>query len=280
VSAVWRLRALRFVAEIEVADPALDGYLRRLFRDLRTDDAGAIDVEWQVEAAEADGSAGWAFVTRGHDRYEFTDSGHVALEMLQTLNARCVATWPGVVCHAGCVSLDDRAVMLPAHPNAGKTTLTTGLVRAGFRYVTDEGVAFEDGTTRIRPYPKPLALDAGSWSLFPEFEPAADLPGDDYKRTQWHIPASDIRADAVSGACDARWIVFPTYEAGAATELVPMRRAAALVELAKNTFDFPRHGVSALEQLATVVRACDCYRLTVGNLADAVASIEDLVARG
>jgi hypothetical protein len=38
--------------------------------------------------------------------------------------------------------------------------------------------------------------------------------------------------------------------------------------------------VSALEQLATVVRACDCYRLTVGNLADAVASIEDLVARG
>ena len=59
-----------------------------------------------------------------------------------------------------------------------------------------------------------------------------------------------------------------------------MRRAEAVVDLAKNTFNFGDHGVPGLQQLALVVRACDCYRLTVGTLDDAVALIDDLVRRG
>ena len=199
-------------------------------------------------------------------------------EWLQDLNGQAIATWPGVVCHAGCVSRDGRAVVLPADPDAGKTTLTAGLVRAGFEYVTDEGVAFTTGTTHITPYPKPLSLDEGSWPLFPELEPHADLLFDDYKSVQWLVPSGAIRPDAVSGPCDARWIVFPRYVGGEPTELRPIGRAEALVELAKNTFNFNQHSRDSLEQLEVVVRACDCYRLDVGALGDAVAVIERLFA--
>ena len=210
--------------------------------------------------------------------WRFPHAGRVTQDMLQTLNNQAAATWSGVMCHAGCVSRDGIAMMLPADPDAGKTTLTTGLVRAGFDYVTDEGVAFTTGTTRITPYPKPLALDEGSWFLFPELEPQADLPSDDYKHVQWHVAASAIRPDAVSGPCEARWIVFPTYMGGETTELRPIGRAQALVDLAKNTFNFNQHSREYLEQLEVVVRACDCYQLDVGTLDGAIECIEGLFA--
>ena len=42
---------------------------------------------------------------------------------------------------------------------SGKTTLTAGLVRAGFDYLSDEAVAFDWDTLDIVPYAKPLSID-------------------------------------------------------------------------------------------------------------------------
>ena len=128
----------------------------------------------------------------------------------------------------------------------------------------------------IEPFPKPLSIDPGAWHLFPELEPHADLDSDEYKRDQWQVPPAAIRADPVGGPCSARVLAFPNYVEGAPTELAPIGRAEALVELAKNTFSFNQKSRAALDELAIVVRAVDCYRLTVGTLDDAVAIIQRL----
>ena len=82
----------------------------------------------------------------------------------------------------------------------------------------------------------------------------------------------------MGGPCEARWVVFPTYTGGEATKLKPIGRAEALVELAKNTFNFNQHSRESLDQLEVVVRACDCYRLDVGTLDGAIECIEGLFA--
>lgn len=179
--------------------------------------------------------------------------------------------------HAGGVEHDGVGVILPASMESGKTTLTAGLVRAGLNYLTDEAVAFDWETHVIQPYPKPLFLDPGSWHLFPELEPHADLPTDDYKTEQWHVPPEDIRLGSVGSPCTLGFILFPKYEAGSETCLQPISKGEALVELSKNTFGFNQQSRRNLEHLASIVRQADCYRLPMGRLEQAVSLVASLI---
>jgi hypothetical protein len=101
-----------------------------------------------------------------------------------------------------------------------------------------------------------------------------------YKDTQWHVPPSAIRPDAVAGPCRLQYFVFPKYAEGAATRLTPLRRAEATIELAKNTFRFNERPRRSLDALATAVRDADCFQLDIGDLATAVALVGELVEKG
>ena len=140
-------------------------------------------------------------------------------------------------------------VALPASMESGKSTLTTGLVRAGFSYLTDEAVLLDWETGDVIPFPKPISLDTGSWALFPDLEPHGDLP-DGYKRTQWQVAPTGIRPDAMGAPCRIRYFVFPKYTHGATTRLTPLARGEATVELAKNTFRFNERARRSLDALA------------------------------
>jgi len=253
----------------------LDG-LTHLLAVLQCAESDVSD-QWRIERVLVDGESRWRFSVNAEEVLDAASLDSAVLALVQRLNTEFVRSWPGPVCHAGGVSYQGLGVVLPADPESGKSTLTCGLVRAGSAYLTDEGVAFRPGTLRIEPYPKPITLDRGSWFLFPELEPE---PFGESERDQWQVSPLSIRPDAVSGPCDARYIVFPKYVEGADTRLTPIRRAEALVDLAKNTFEFNQHSREYLDQLAIVVEACDCYRLTVGTLEDAVSCIQELVGAG
>ena len=62
--------------------------------------------------------------------------------------------------HAGTVGWKGRAIVLPGHAGAGKSTLTRALVRAGASYYSDE-FAVLDRKGRVHPYPLPLRLKTG-----------------------------------------------------------------------------------------------------------------------
>ena len=63
--------------------------------------------------------------------------------------------------HAGSVGWKGRAIVLPGHAGAGKSTLTRALVRAGASYYSDE-FAVLDRKGRVFPYPLPLREKTGS----------------------------------------------------------------------------------------------------------------------
>jgi hypothetical protein len=271
-------RALRYAFRVTAADPWLAEWFEELFAGLPAAAPGEPVAEWAVARVEDTEPQEWRLVLEGEEHSANSNPDALVTTIVQRLNQEAVRSWPGAVGHAGCVSRDGLAIVMPADPESGKTTLTCGLVRAGLTYVTDEGVAFEPGTARIEPFPKPLSLDRGSWFLFPELEPVHDARAAEFERSQWQVPPAAIRSGAVSGPCTARFLVFPKYVEGATTALAPMTRAEALIALAKNTFHFNQHSRESLDQLEVVVRACDCYRLTVGALDDAVACIEELVS--
>ena len=204
----------------------------------------------------------------------------VITELVHALNSHATSSWDGVVCHAGGVARGVTGFVFPAQMEWGKTTLTTGLVQAGFDYLSDEAVAFVPGTGVIEPYPKPLSLDRGSWPLFPRLDPRLRL-GDE--PDQWHVAPDAIRANAVAGPCRAAVIAFALYQPGATTELVAVSKGEALVEMAKNTFRFREQGRRALDALADVVRGAECFRFPIGDLdaaCEVIGALADRIASG
>jgi energy-coupling factor transporter ATP-binding protein EcfA2 len=67
--------------------------------------------------------------------------------------------------HAEAAERNGRAVVLVGPSGRGKSTLTAALVKAGLGYLTDEVVAVDPTTRRIRPFAKPLNLSDRSLGL-------------------------------------------------------------------------------------------------------------------
>ena len=67
--------------------------------------------------------------------------------------------------HAGVVAHKDKAILLPANSGGGKTTLIAGLIKNGFRYLTDEMCVIEPLTLKVYPFLKPLNMKIGSLPL-------------------------------------------------------------------------------------------------------------------
>jgi hypothetical protein len=173
---------------------------------------------------------------------------------------------------AAATTVDGPAVMLPAPAESGKSTTVAGLVQAGFGYLTDEVVAIDPITLAAQPYAKPLSIDRGSWQVLARLRPwhADRISG------QWQVPAGRIRPGAVSGPAPVRLVVAPAYRRGAVTTLQPVSRGQMLLTLADSTFAFREAPERNLRVLARLLAGCDCYRLTVGDLDEAVRLVSTL----
>lgn len=174
--------------------------------------------------------------------------------------------------HAAGVARDGLGVVLAAPMESGKTTTCTGLVRDGWSYLTDEAVAVDPATLRVRAFPKALTIDPGSQFLFPELRP--ELPSSSGQK--WQVPPHSIRPGCVTTDVPVGLLLLPAYREGASTELQPLTPAQAVMELAQCTFFFieqPERNLAALAQLA---RTAPCYRLVIGALDEAVTLVNEL----
>jgi hypothetical protein len=262
---------LGYRVAITVDDPVLDGYFQDLYAAFPATDT----TEHEYHVGPADNGR-YALCLDNVQVGEAETAEGLVGTVVNHVNRQAATQAEHVLIHAGGVERDGAAIVLPAHMEYGKTTLTTGLVRAGFRYLTDEAVAILRETHQVVPYPKPMTIDPGSWSLFPELEPHEPFATDDYKRSQWQVPPSAFGPDVVGSPCRVRLVVFPQYDAEVTTELLPLSRAEALIELAKNTFRFDQEGRPTLEVLAAVIAEADAYRLPNCSLHEAVALIVEL----
>jgi hypothetical protein len=185
--------------------------------------------------------------------------------------------------HAAVAAREGVAVVLPAEMESGKTTLVTGLVRAGLDYLSDEVCAVDPATLRIDAYPKALSIDPGSWEVLAPVDP--HVPDDlaHAMPDQWIVPATAIRDGAIVPTARPGLLVGPRYVAGARTRLEPVRRADAVLHCATSTFEFTDQPDRDLAVLGELAEASHCYRLVVGDLdaaVDLVLGALDRLERG
>ena len=185
-----------------------------------------------------------------------------------------------LIIHAAVVEREGRALLLPAPPASGKSTLCAALVARGWRLLSDELALIELGRRSVVPMPRPISLKNRSIDAIASFWPDAaigDVVPDTLKGSVAHVrpPVDSVRR--AGEAAVAAWVVLPRYAQGEATELAPLPKCEAFMRLVDSAFNYSVHARAAFDTLADLVDACECRAFTYGgDLDEAVAAFDEL----
>ena len=181
--------------------------------------------------------------------------------------------------HTAVLERNGRAMVLPAAPGDGKTTLCAALAHRGWRLLSDEFGLVRPGTTAFVPIPRPMPLKNESIAVIRAFAPDAVIgPATEGTRkgTVAHVrPPADSVARAHQNA-EPAWLVFPRWEAGAPLSLIQVPPREGFIRLATNAFNYDKHGERGFETVRDIVARCRSFRLVYSNLDEAIAAIERL----
>jgi len=169
--------------------------------------------------------------------------------------------------HAGGLCRDGRALLLPGTSGSGKSTLTLALARAGFGFLGDDTLflARRPGGLKILAFPDEFDLTDQTVGFFPELAPLldAELPAG-WRKRQMRVERA--YGTEIVWECAPALLVFPRVSGAASSELAPMPRDEALLELAPNVLlTEPGSSQAHLDALAELVERSDCWRLATGT---------------
>ena len=184
--------------------------------------------------------------------------------------------------HAAVMERDGCAVIMPAPPGSGKSTLCAGLVSRGWRLLSDELtlISLTDGL--ITPLGRPISLKNHSLDVISKFVPGAVLnrvTHDTSKGSVSHMKAPTAHVGRVGDRARPRWVIFPKYVPGVKAELTARSKANSMLELGRNSFNYTVLGLTGFEVLADVISASDCYDFRYSQLEEAVSIFDQLAAK-
>lgn len=183
--------------------------------------------------------------------------------------------------HAAVLERDGRALVMPAPPGSGKSTLTAALAHSGWRLMSDEITLYELNSRQVRGMGRPVNLKNVSIDLIRQFAPQAQLTRpvpDTTKGTLALMKAPPESVARVMEPARPAWIMTPQYRAGAAPTLHELPKARMLLLLAEQAFNYDLHGRNGFEATADLVDGCACLEFEYSSLPEAVAYLDQLAA--
>jgi len=225
----------------------------------------------------------------------FRHDGHVVFRPLPQAHAFPMFEWgmnwcvsshanDHLIVHAAVLEKAGAAVILPAPPGSGKSTLCATLAHRGWRLLSDELALVRLSDGLLTPLPRPISLKNASIDLMRSYlatpeqgEPVLSRPvSDTSKGTVAHLKAPATAVARAGEAARPAWIIFPTWEAGSEARLTPLSSAAAFTGVAQNAFNYSLTAARGFTVLGELVDACGCYAFRYSRLDDALAVFDQL----
>lgn len=275
-----------FSFEVSCPFPQVEQALVRLYADYPVLDRSEF-VDFSVSISGGRGVRKWfrrqaIFTFDGNEPFVPLPEKH-AFPLLEWAMNWCVSmhTFHYLLLHSAVIEREGCAVIMPAPPGSGKSTLCAGLVNRGWRLLSDELALVSLRDLSVTPFGRPISLKNRSIDIIREYVPEAvfsQVVHDTSKGTVSHMKVRPEHLVRIRETARPRWVVFPRYEAGAEPALSQRSKADSLLELGRNSFNYLILGKQGFDVLADVVEACDCYDFVYSQLDDAVAVFDDLVA--
>lgn len=206
--------------------------------------------------------------------------GH-AYPLLEWAMNWCISTQAHhyLILHSAVIERDGCAVIMPAPPGSGKSTLCAGLVSRGWRLMSDELALISLADRLIEPLGRPISLKNQSIDVIRSFVPGVvfnQVTHDTSKGSVTHMKVPTAQLRRMKERAQPRWVIFPKYVPDAKAELTPRSKANSMLELGRNSFNYMVLGLTGFEVLTDVITASDCYDFRYSQLEDAVTVFDAL----
>lgn len=184
--------------------------------------------------------------------------------------------------HAAALEHDNQAILLPAEPGQGKSTLCAGLALRDWRLFSDEFGLVVPGTTSLVPIPRPIVLKNDSIDVIRQFEPCAEI-GPQFQKTRKgtvaHVKPPTECVRRASESASARWILFPQWQPSGPVTITEVTAAEGFMQLATNAFNYEILGEIAFQTISNLVSEARCLYFEYSDLDDAVTALTDFIKR-
>jgi HprK-related kinase A len=194
----------------------------------------------------------------------------------------CIATRANqfLMLHSAVVERQGYAIVFPAWPGHGKTTLCAGLMLRGWRLLSDEFGLLRPLSETLVPLPRLLPLKNESISVIRDFSQEAVLGPTFPKTRKGDVAHLKPTRESVYGAketAQASLIVFPRWQKDAPLRIEPIEKSQAFLMLATNAFNYEVLGETAFRSVERLVKECPCYSLVYSDLDEAVVGLSQLL---
>ncbi|KKO47240.1 serine kinase [Arsukibacterium ikkense] len=183
--------------------------------------------------------------------------------------------------HAAVLEKDGKALIMPAPPGSGKSTLCALLMLRGWRLLSDEMCLIDPTTGLLQPYVRPVSLKNASIAVIQQHQPGIAVfhrTPDTEKGTVAYLRPTDISWQQANLTAKPAWIVFPAFQPTAEPVAVfTMPKADTLLYLAQNSFNYAVFGAEGFKLLSQLVENTDSYRLEYHNTEQMLALLEQLL---
>lgn len=224
-----------------------------------------------------------------HPQVRFDHDGHAPFLPLPLAQAHPMLEWvmnwcvsanahTYLIIHAAVLERHGRAVILPAPPGSGKSTLCAALASRGWRLLSDEMTLVRPSDLALVPLPRPISLKNASIDVIRRFAPhevfGPAVPNT-VKGTIAHMRAPAPSIASAHRTARATHVVFPRYQAGAGTHIEALPKARMFTGLADNSFNYPVLGPTGFDALGRLVDACAGFSFCYSSLDEAIAVFDE-----
>jgi len=182
--------------------------------------------------------------------------------------------------HAAAVEKNNRAVLMPAVPGSGKSTLCAALVHRGWRLLSDEFGLVRPGSTELVPFPRCIPIKNDAIDVIRKYASQAHI-GPVFRKTRKgdvaHVKPPRSSMARAGEPAEIRHVVFPLFRAGAKLEMIPVSKAGACIKLCSNSFNYEIMGVEGFRTAADVIDASDHHILHYSDLDEAMSAMDSLL---
>ncbi|RMF94398.1 MAG: hypothetical protein D6736_00130 [Nitrospinota bacterium] len=169
--------------------------------------------------------------------------------------------------HATALEKEGQGILIPGYSGQGKTTCCISLLRAGYRYLSDDHPLLRSQGARLELLSFPVKIDVTEQTIrmFPELQQAQEKL---YSGTQKrYFYPEDFYPQAPVERCAPRLLLFPQVMDWPRSRLEVFPKSRALEELLPHSLlildkEVARHQFQILTRL---VQQADCYRLYFGE---------------
>lgn len=195
----------------------------------------------------------------------------------------CVATYQSryLCIHAAVLEKNGLAVILPAPPGSGKSTLCAMMMLQGWRLLSDEHCMLDPETGQILPCVRPLSLKNNSLAVINRLFPGVNLyqrTEGTHKGTMAYLQPTPVSWTQRHTSATPRLVIFPKFSAKAeGLSGNALSQSSLFMQLALNSFNYSVMGESGFHALYKMSVAAEGFYFEYSDGQLAIDQIEALL---